>query len=369
LVIKLKKITLTRFKKKLSLSAAVIIIGAAIFLIFKILTPIREEEELTLYSYTMKAGCNYEIYLIENEIYNRTVLGESLVYPKSIMDKFKINFYAEFIGHPAINSDIRADYIIEVIVRGFQTINGEKRIVYEETFPITSKSGMKFTDQAFLSEEVYLDMNQYESFVNKVKSILQADPENEAELIFRGMFESKTEYGNKEEKFAYSMALPLFQILFSIDKPADIEKTGSITEKRLNEKTIDRFILIVPCIIILIMLLLIVYIVKYSIPPSEEENLLLHFKSIMRKHGSRIIRVSRSENISFDRTFEIKDIEGMIKISDQYSIPVFYVADEGGLPEENKFFIPGKEFCYIYYLTPSNKHSPFYYLSGNQDTT
>lgn len=365
MAIKIKKFTITRSKKWLSLSAAIIIIGVSIFSTIKILTPVKEEEEIALYTYTMKAGCNYEVSLIENEIYDRTVMGENLVYPKSIFDKLKVNFYAEFIGYPAVNSDIRAEYIIEAKVRGFHTINGEKRIVYEETFPITSKLGMKFTDQAFISEEVSLDFNQYESFINEVKSILQADPESETELVFRGRFESKTKYGNKEEEFAYSMALPIFQSLFSIDKPADIEKTGSITETSLTEKTIDRFIIIVPGTIILVMLLLIIYILMFSTMPSEKEILLLRFKAIMRKHGSRIVRVNRSTNISMDRVLEIKDIEGMVKISDQYNIPIFYKADEGGLPEDSKFFIPGKDFCCIYYLAPSNKYSTFYYLSGN----
>lgn len=346
------------------MTAAILFIALSIFSIFKVLVPIREEEEVTLYSYSMKTGSNYKVYLVENKIYD-LVMEENLIYPKSIFDKLKLYFFAEFSGSPNSGSDIRADYIIEVKVRGFQMDKDEKRIVYEDTFPITSKLGLKFTDEAFFSEEVYLDFNQYESYVNNVESIIIADPQSEAEIIFRGSFVSKTEYGNKEEKFEYSIALPLFENLFSIKKPADIEKTGSITETRVMEKTIDRFLLIVPGTIITAMFLLIIYILKFSLPPTKEENRILLFKAIMRKHGSRIVRVNRSVNISSDTVFEIKDFEGMIKISDEYNIPIFYTPDGAGLPEENRMFIPGKNFFYTYYLNGSSARNLFYHLGGN----
>ena len=98
------------------------------------------------------------------------------------------------------------------------------------------------------------------------------------------------------------------------------------------------------------MLLFIVYIMVYAKLPTEDEYRVLHFKSIMRKHGSRIVSVSRSINFSREAVLVIKDIEGMIKISDQYNLSIFYIPRENGMPEENKMFIPGKDICYIYYI-------------------
>jgi len=332
------------------LAIAIIIICLSIFFIYKILYPGTEEEQVTLYSYSMTAGCDYKVHLKENDIYNAMVLEENMIYPKSIFDRLSVNYHAGFSGSSGTLSEITADYAIEVKVRGFQIKESKKRIVYERTFPVSEQSNLKFIKEANISEEVSIDLSQYESYVNNAESVIKANPSSEAELIFSGSFKAETEFGNKEEKFVYSIILPIRDSLFAIDKPADIEKTGSITKTEIIEKSVKRTLLIIPGIIIFVMLLFIVYIMVYAKLPTEDEYRVLHFKSIMRKHGSRIVRVSRSINFSREAVLVIKDIEGMIKISDQYNLSIFYIPRENGMPEENKMFIPGKDICYIYYL-------------------
>ena len=46
----------------------------------------------------------------------------------------------------------------------------------------------------------------------------------------------------------------------------------------------------------------------------------------------------------------------MIKISDEYNIPIFFIVDNNDMPEGNKMFIPTKEICYIYIAENINKH-------------
>ena len=299
----------------------------------------------------MTAGADYKVLLKENEIYKETFMEENMIYPKSIFDKLSVNFYAEFIGSQHTESNIRLDYAIEVIVRGFQVKGEEKRIVYEKTFPIVKHYNWKYLNKAFMNEVVSIDFTEYEDYINNVKTILNADPSSEALLVFKGKFTSKTEFGNNVEEFAYSIPLPLFESLFTIDKPAFVKKTDSITQVEVVEISPNRYLLFIPGIIIFIMLLLIAYIMRYTVPPTEEEKLILKFKSIMRKHGSRIVRVSRFIGSSWETVLVINDIEGMIKISDEYNIPIFYIPDESGMPEENSMFIPTKDISYIYYLT------------------
>lgn len=321
------------------------------FSIFKILAPKTEEEVTTLFRYKMTAGGDYKVLLKENEIYKEIFMGESMIYPKSIFDKLSVILYAEFIGSDHTETNIRLDYAVDVIVRGFQLKDKDKKIVYEKTFPIVKHYNWLYENKAFMTEEVILDFAEYEDYINNVKSILNADPSSEALLVFTGKFKAKTEFGNKEEEFAYSIPLPLFESLFTISKPAFVEKTDSITQVDVVEISPNKYLLIMPGTLIFIMLLLIVYIMLYTIPPTEEEKLILKFKSIMRKHGSRIVRVSRFIGTSWEMVLVINDIEGMIKISDEYNIPIFYTPDESGMPEENSMFIPTKDISYIYYLT------------------
>ena len=335
------------------MGASITIICLSVFSIFKILFPKTKEEQVTLYSYSVTAGCNYKVHLKENEIYNEKFMEENMIYPKSIFDRLSVNFLAIFSGSSGTASDIRTDYSIEVLVRGFQMKGDEKRIVYEKTFPLLSQSDMKYRNIATISKEISLDFTQYENYINNVKSILNADPSIEALLIFSGNFKAETKFGEKEEQFTYAIALPLFENLFTINKPAAVEKTGSITETEVTQTYAKKILLIIPGFLIFIMLLIIVYMLKYTIPPTEEEKLVLRFKSIMRKHGSRIVRTGRYIGSSWETMLIVKDIEGMIKISDECNIPIFYIPDYKGMPDEYSMFIPGKDICYTYYINES----------------
>lgn len=298
----------------------------------------------------MVAGADYGVHLKENEIYNEMLMKENMVYPKNIFEGLSVIFNAEFTGSEEINSDITADYVIEVKVKGFLLRNNEERIVYEKAFPITAQTGLKFSKKASITEEVHMDFTQYEDYINHVNSIINAEPNSETELVFTGNFKAETEFGDKEEPFTYTIVLPLFENLFTIDKPQSIKTTGSITDTKTKEIVTDRYLLIIPGAVIFIMLLLIAYIMLYTTSPTEYENNVLRFKSIKRKYGSRIVKVSNFTDYVWENTMEIKDIEGMIKISDEYNIPIFYVQGDNGMPVENRMFIPGKDICYIYYI-------------------
>lgn len=362
---KIKKITLTKVKKAIFLATAIIIILLSFFFVYKILTPITEENQVTLYDYTMNVGSNYKVHLKENGgIYDTLVMEENMIYPKSIFDKLSLDLYAEFLGSSNTKSQIIANYSIGVVVRGFQKIGEEKKIVYEKTFPIEKKSNIFFSDNASIKKNILFDFSQYESYVTNVETLIKAEPSKEAILIFSGNFMADTDFGQKEEEYVYSMNLPVNTDLFTINKLAPIEKTGSITKTEVSEVVSDKTLLIIPILLILFMLILIIYILKFTLPPTKEEILRMRFKSIMRKHGSRIVRVNRSINSLYETVMEIKDMEGMIKISDEYNIPIFFMPADNGMPEDNKMFIPGKDICYVYYID-SDISYPYYHLGSN----
>ena len=356
---KIKKITLTKLKKILLLTVAIIIIFLSIFLIYKIITPRTEENEITLYSYTMNVGSNYKVHLKENGgIYDELVMEENMIYPKSIFDKLSLDLYAEFLGSSDTKSQITANYSIDVVVRGFQMIGEEKKIVYEKNFPLEKKSNLFFSDNASIKENLLFDFSPYESYITSVETVIKAEPSKEAQLIFSGNFKTETDFGPKEEQFTYSIYLPMVEDLFPINKPAPVNKTGSITKIETTEVISEKTLLIIPSALIFFMLTLIVYIIKFTLPPTYEQILQMRFKSIMRKHGSRIVRVSYSINPFYETALEIKDIEGMIKISDEYNIPIFFIPDDNGVPKDNKMFIPGKDICYVYYLDIDKSPTP-----------
>ena len=339
----------TRTKKTALVVTAIIIIFLCGFAIYKILTPSIEEEEVTEYSYTMSVDSDYKVYLNKNELYSGAFMEEGMVYPKSIFSWLEVNFYAEFSGSE--KSDISLDYDVEVMVRGYQIKSEEKKIIYEKNFPLLAQSGLNFSDEAYIYQPVHLNFNEYEDYIHNAEMILMASPSSEAVLIFSGNFRAETEFGEIEEKFSHSMPLPLSQSLFTIDKPQPIKKEGSVTDIQVKEQPMENSMVILPVALIFIMVLLIGCTLLLTVLPDEDKIRELKFKSIMRKHGSRMVRVREPVDISNNIRMVISDMESMIKISDQLNIPIFYMADTDGVPWDDGFFIPGEEVCYIYYIS------------------
>lgn len=323
------------------------------FGIYRILSPTAIESDEALYNYYMAVSSDYKVYLKPNKLYPQTYLEENFVYPKSLFDKLAINFRADFIGSAEEASEITADYSIAVKVRGFQTKNDEKKIVYEHSFPLRSESGLSFDQKAEITESVSLLLSEYENFANEANEILMASPSNEAEVAFSGHFKVENRYGEKEEAFDYRFPLPLGQNLFTIDKPSQIDQNGAITQKDVQTLHTGRYWLVLPVGAIILFLALAVHVVFATRLPEGEELDRLEFKKILRKYGSRIVRVDKSAHIKETAHLQIHDMESLVKISDQCNTPIFYFIGEGNLPQKNCLFIPQEEMAYIYYIQPA----------------
>lgn len=319
------------------------------FSIFKILSPKTEEEQITLYSYSMTVDSGYKVYLKENEIYSDMIMEENMIYPQSIFDKLEINFYSKFLILDS-EADIETDYSIDIVVRGYQIIKDEKKIAYEKKFPIVAKANIKSSNEANISEKTLIDLNEYEAYVSNVETVINANPNREAEIIFSGNFKAETEFEDKEEVFTYSIPLPLFDKLFVINKPAPIEKFDSIKKTEIKEIEIEKSMLIVPIAVIIITLLLFIYVLFFTVAPTKDEMRILKFKGIIRKYGSRIVKVSQAIGCYYETTIIITDIESMIKICDEQNLPILYIPNKEGMPEEDTMFILGKDIQYMYYI-------------------
>lgn len=317
--------------------------------IYQILSPKTQEEQIALYSYSMTVDSGYKVYLKENEFISDIVMEENMLYPQGIFDKLEINFYSKFLIIDT-EADIDTNYSIDVAVRGYQTIENEKKIAYEKIFPITTKTNISSSNEAVISEKIFLDFTEYEAYVSNVETLINANPNREAEIIFSGKFKAQTEFEDKEESFTYSIPLPLLEKLFVINKPAPIEKFETIEKTEVHEVQTDRTMLTIPIVIIVIMLILCIYILFFTVEPTKEEMRILKFKEIKRRHGSRIVKASQTTGFSYETTIVIKDIESMIKICDEQNLPILYIPNEEGMPQENTMYILGDNIQYIYYI-------------------
>ncbi len=327
------------------MAGAVILLTAAGYGLFRNLTPKVVSEKDILYSYTMAVDSGYKVSLVENELYPEKVLGEDRVYARSLIDHLSIKFTAEYIGSKT--AAISGNYSAAVVVEGYQLVGDSRKVIYEKNFPLTENKVIKGADSVKIAEEVTVDINEYKAFADKADQILNAKPGREARVLFSGVILAKTEQGEINEPFMYSILLPLTNDLFSITKQAPITKADVIAETReiVMEPAAASFIL--PVTSLLIALAAIAALVFLTRPPTTEESYCSAFKGIMRKHGSRMVRLESLAAGPGDVQVTVADLDSLIKIADELQRPVCYALDEEGLPAAGLLYVPDGQRRYM----------------------
>jgi len=344
----MKKIIMKRITRLALLTAAVILLAGTGYAALMALKPSITTERTILYSYSLSAGGSYEALLIENELYPERVLGEDRIYSRNLIDRLNITFTADYSGNQP--SSISGNYSIAVTVQGYQSSNDIRRVIYEHSFPLVENKPIQGENSVEISDTVSLDLSEYKYFADKAEQILNARPERSGKIIFSGVFLAQTEYGEVEEPFSYLIDLPLSSELFSITKEAPISKTDIIAEENDAELRSSLTSAILPLSGSLIILAAILVLIFFTRLPTEEEQYVLNFKAILRKHGSRMAKLNNLPPITVDTQVEIADLASLIKISDERQRPVCYSLNGEGLPVDGLLYVPDDGVHYMLYL-------------------
>lgn len=328
------------------MAAAGLLFAAACCGLARNLTPESISERNILYNYDMSVSSSYEVRLVENELYPEGVLGEDRVYARSLIDRLVIDFTAEYSGNK--EAPVRGNYSVVVIVEGYQTSGDSRKIIYEKSFPFAENitlngegGGVKIT------ERVALDINEYKIFADRADQILNAKPGREARVVFSGAFVAETDHGEIKEPFTYSILLPLSSDLFTITKQNPIKKTDLIAENREIAMQRAPVSFVLPGLVMLAALAAIAFLGFFVRQPTAEELYRSNFKKILRKHGSRMVRLEGPSGAPADLQLAVADLDSLIKMADELQRPVCYALNEEGLPAAGLLYVPDGQRDYL----------------------
>lgn len=345
---KSKKIVIRSHVRRILLIVTAVLLAGSCYGIVKSLSEKIEKKENVLYKYILKAESNYNVTLIENELYPEGVLEEERFYARSLADRLNVVFSAEFMGDK--KAQINGHYSVSVIVEGYQSSDNSRKIIYEKEFPLIEEKKVEGSSSVTFSDEASLDLNEYKAFADKADQILNAKPNREARIVFSGVIYAETEFGDVEEPFTYSLYFPLSNELFTVTKDAPISKNDVISE--MAEMKVDsapQFVAfyIFACFAMMISAAVLIFFCR---PPTESESYVLAFKTILRKYGSRMIKLKEIPQIPEDSFILIADIDSLIKVSDERQQPVCYVPDEKDMPLNGLLYVPDDGKYYKLYL-------------------
>lgn len=355
---KKKKTALSKGKKWACIMSGGISFAVAVLCGVCFLHPKTVSAEQTDYSCHMEAGVSYRVKIFPNALYEGEWMEEGRLYSSALTDYIEVKFQASATGSgPAA---VSGDYTVTGVLEGYQEAKDSKKTIYEQKFPL--KSGTvsdNGSGSGSIEDTLKIRRSVYQQAVDQAESILGTPTSKQFYLLFEGNFLSETEYGSLEKPFSVSLAIPVDKnsSLFEISKPDPWADEGTITSNvQVTEKpgTIPAVFTALWAVISVAFLL---WAAVGTRLPDEEEKYTAYLKTVMRKYGSRLIRMERLYIPEPETCLEVSGINELIMISEELHRPVCYCADENGLPEAGFLYIKEAENCYLLRLKKSSSPS------------
>lgn len=308
-------------------------------------------EERAQYEYMLSVDAAYHVQLRPNELYPEQRMEEGRIYSSALVETVNFDFTAFYESEQ--RGEVSGYYSVDLRIQGYQ--GGEtKEIVYERNFPLMSDRKVTGTDKAKIEVELPINMRPYYDFTLRAEEILDAKLARNIEVIFYGSFSADTDYGPVEEPFSYTINVPYGDGLFTLSKPASVLKQGNIGE---TIEVIEHpyLLLALPAVLLfLTTAALIVYFLRFTRKPTPEEQLRFDWQNILRKHGSRMIRM---EGLSLFLQKEVKgevfDLASLIKMADELRVPIYYALGDKGMPALGTLYLEDREQIYFWKMIAS----------------
>ena len=345
---RLEKIVMKDLTRKLLFALSVFWLVVAVYILGKALMVSSEEtQENTLYSYVISADSQYKVYLKPNQLYPEGFLGENRLYSNALFDYLEVGFVAEYLGTEA--AEISGNYSVEAIVEGYQGGGANRQSIYERSFLLSGPKTIEGTTTAKISETVWVALEPYRDFANNAELILGARPSRELKIVLSGTFMAKTDFGEVEEPFSYQLSLPMGTELFTITKSEPLSRQNQITETQSVNISAKPMTMMVAVLFLLIGFGGAIAILNFTRKPSEEELYRIAFADMVRKHGSRIIRLdSLPDLVTSDLHTRLADLDSLVKLADDLQRPICFCPDTLGMPTDNLLFVSDGEIHYLW---------------------
>lgn len=307
-----------------------------------------QQEERTLYSCQVTADASYRVHLLPNELFAEEWLPEGRAYSEKLTDTIEVSLKAGLVGSKEVL--IHGNYQIGAVIEGYQSGADARKIIYEKQFPL--KEGMlpqTASHQASMEETVSLDLREFRSYVDQAELALGGSTSRELTLRFEGMFVVEAGEKTEEKHFSYRMpiALGMGNSFFSIDKPKATVEEGKITEMLSVETGPSAEKLFLAFGMMFAGIAAIVFVSIGTRLPEEDEDWCMKMSNMIRKYGSRMVRLQTLPGLAGRETVCLESIESMILMAEEIRQPVFYSLDENGLPEEGIFYVPDRDRIYL----------------------
>ncbi len=339
------RIMLTRNKRAATFAfVGLMLLATAAALVFAY-QPVVGKRTVTLYEYEMRAESSQQAHLKPNTLFPEGTVDASGVFSRYLLDELVVIFSARYTAsQPA---PVSVEYAVDAVMEGF-LLSGDKRVtVYRKVFPVIAPKTAQANGELAFNEPVSVDLDEFERLSNEADAILGAKPGRDIRLEFRGKLRADAPGGIVEEPFGYTLPIPTSGVLVSVAGGKPFEKANAQTKEETTYSDQNRVYLPPLYTIAALLIALLVALVFFVRGPSEDESLAVMFRNVLKRHGSRMIRVGECSETLGDADIPIQGIEDLVRISDDAQRPVCYTPDENGFPIGWKLFVLDRDRRYV----------------------
>lgn len=349
-----KKICSKRMRLVFSLSGLLLLAGGGISF-FSLMQPMEETIENTAYSYKMTVDSSYKVHILPNELLTDQWLPEGMMYSEKLTDYVEIILSADLLGSK--KAVIEGDYQITAVIEGYQPGADSKKTIYKKEFELKQgKISQEEENRATVQETIEVKPTVYRQHVEKAEQILGNSTSKDIYLLFEGIFQIDAETKTEEKKFSYRLPIPLGvnSAFYEIPKPGAAVEDGKMTELVSVMRQPDRGAQILAAGAAGIGLMVQFFVILGTRLPGKEEIWYMEMFKIMRKYGSRMVRLESLPDLAQKEKLHLKDMDSMVILSEELRQPILYSLDHENVPAAGLFYIPdGKKVYVLQRLKPS----------------
>lgn len=342
----IKLLNINKNLKKWLIISFSVILAVLLFLIYNTETGHKyTDREKPVYSYENKAGVNYEVFLLPNDIFLEKSLKEGNIYINKLIDYIDTTFRYEFIGEGP--GEIKGKYSIKAMLEGYESGEGGDRIIWAKEYVLLPETDFSGNDKRFaIEEKLPIKPQVYSEYLKTLQNTLGFNCSNRLLIVCNISSEINTDKGVISQEFAPTMQIPVNSPYFAIGGELMQEKKDSIKENEkiispsYNKKMTLYGILSVLCA--LSVLFLTVFTVS-SIPDER----LKRIRRIFKDHGDRMVAVDGEMEAIYERVIDVTSIEDLVRISDDVCRPILY-KKSSDLREISDFYVIDGGNIYIF---------------------
>lgn len=293
---------------------------------------------------------DYKVYLKDNDFYQDKYLGKGMQYIASLINTVNINFDYNNKYTSVVNYSY--DYDVKAKILVTDRYDNSKVLYEKEEMLVENKHGNGVDDDFMLSENIDIDYDKYNSYVNAFKETYALDCDSNLiitmTITHKGSYNTK-DINNKKSELTISIPLTKNTIDISMNtNKVDNNINIAIDESMISNKTVFIAGIVLAGLSLLSILILVLTKGSTNNVYNREINRIL-------KNYDRLIITSSQPSIdetNYKNVIRVMTIEELIDVTEISNEPIIYYEV---VPNEKSYFVVLKQDT-LYKLTISKAY-------------